>query len=91
MTGQSIQHRRRTEAVQQISSQADPRKRRILFDAAKTTDLIDRLEKETANQSLTVNGSYGQPVLNPLVAAAPYGSGLMAQLMARLNYEGRED
>lgn len=70
---------------------ADPHKRRILFDAAKTADLIDRLEKESAKQSLTVNGSYGQPVLNPLVAAAQTARGLMAQLMARLNFEGQED
>ncbi len=79
------------EVTDEFDLSVDPHKRRILFDAAKTADLIDKLEKEYANQPLTAKGSYGQPVLNPLVAAGQSARGLMAQLMARLNFEGHED
>ncbi|MDM2176198.1 hypothetical protein PP452_08770 [Mycobacteroides abscessus] len=70
----------------------DPHKRRILYDACKTADLIDTLDKAMTGQSLTVRGSMGQQVINPLVAQAQSGRVMLAQLLARLNLaEAGED
>jgi hypothetical protein len=76
--------------VGEFEVESDPHKLRILFDACKTADFIDRLEKESANQPLTAKGSYGQPVLNPLVAAAQTARTQLAQLLARLNFADLE-
>lgn len=70
----------------------DPHKRRILYDACKTADLIDTLDKAMSGQSLTVRGSMGQQVINPLIAQAQSGRVMLAQLLSRLNLaEAGED
>jgi hypothetical protein len=43
----------------------EPHKRRILFDACKTADLIDRLDAAMEGQQLTAKGSTGQLVIHP--------------------------
>lgn len=45
-----------------------PDELRILEDACREADLIDRLEKELTDADLVVHGSQGQPVANPLVS-----------------------
>ena len=47
-----------------------PDELRILEDACREADLVDRLEAELAKPDtpLTVKGSQGQPVANPLVS-----------------------
>lgn len=44
-----------------------PDELRVLEDACRQVDLVERLEKELAGADLTVRGSQGQPVANPLV------------------------
>ncbi len=68
-----------------------PEKRRILYDAARTADFIDRLEKEAKGQPMTACGSYGQPVVNPLLAAAQSARSSLAALLSRLNFEEISD
>lgn len=69
----------------------DPDKRRILFDACGTADLVDELEKGRAGEPLTVKGSKFQPVIHPLISELRYQRGLLAQLLARLNFAPMED
>lgn len=65
----------------------EPAKLRILFDACKMADAIDRLDKEAAKSPLIVEGSYQHPA----VAGAQTARSLLAQLLARLNFEGPPD
>src|SRR5690606_12587211 len=44
-----------------------PDELRVLEDACRQVDLIERIEKALADQDLIVRGSQGQPVANPLV------------------------
>lgn len=44
-----------------------PDELRMLEDACREADLIDRLEAELVGAPLTVQGSQGQPVANPLI------------------------
>lgn len=44
-----------------------PDELRILEDACREVDLVDRLEAALIGADLTVRGSQGQPVANPLV------------------------
>lgn len=69
----------------------EPAKLRILFDACKMADAIDRLDKEAAKSPLIVRGSYQQPVLHPAVAGAQTARSLLAQLLARLNFAEPEE
>lgn len=48
--------------------QLRPDEVRILEDACREVDLIERLEDALAGAPLTVSGSQGQPVANPLVS-----------------------
>jgi hypothetical protein len=45
-----------------------PDERRILEDSCRLADTIAALERAMKGQPLTVKGSAGQPVLNPLMA-----------------------
>lgn len=65
----------------------EPHKRRILFDACKMADAIDRLDKEADSAPLIAKGSYGQPVLHPAFAGAQTARSALAALLARLNFE----
>ena len=69
----------------------EPHKRRILFDACKTADVIKRLDDVASKQPVTVKGSMGQEVIHPCIAQAQTARGQLAQLLARLNFAGLED
>nr|WP_249338217.1 hypothetical protein [Tsukamurella paurometabola] len=64
-----------------------PDKLRILTDACKIADVIDRLDKEAEASPLVVKGSYGQPVIHPCLSQAQSSRALLAQHLARLNLE----
>lgn len=66
----------------------DPDKQRILFDACKTADMLDLLEKGMRGQPLTVKGSANQMVIHPLIAELRACRALLSNLLARLNFEG---
>ena len=69
----------------------EPHKIRILTDACKTADLIKRLDDAAAKAPLTVRGSMGQEVINPLIAQSQTARGQLAQLLTRLNFAAPED
>lgn len=50
--------------VDEFDMIAEPHKRRILFDACKTADLIKRLDGVAAKAPVTVKGYMGQARLN---------------------------
>ncbi|MGL6235106.1 MAG: hypothetical protein ACRC20_07150 [Segniliparus sp.] len=62
----------------------EPHKQRILFDACKTADLVKRLDDAAEGAPLIVQGSTGQPVINPTVSQSQSARSLLAQLLARL-------
>ncbi|MFI2841696.1 P27 family phage terminase small subunit [Mycolicibacterium sp. PDY-3] len=64
----------------------EPHKRRILLDACKTADLIERLDTAMAGESLTSKGSMGQLVIHPLIAQSQSSRTQLAQLLSRLNF-----
>ena len=70
---------------------SEPHKLRILFDASKMADSIDAMEKAMQGQPMTVRGSAGQQVINPLISEQRFARALLAQLLARLNFEGVSD
>lgn len=61
--------------VAQFNLSLEPHKRRILFDACKTADVIKRLDNASRKAPLTVKGSMGQEVINPLIAQAQVARG----------------
>ena len=69
----------------------EPHKRRILFDACKTADLIDRLDEAMNGQPLTAKGSMGQLVIHPLIAQSQAARTQLAQLLSRLNFAPPEE
>ncbi|SUA04012.1 Uncharacterised protein [Mycolicibacterium fortuitum] len=69
----------------------EPDKLRILYDACKTADLVDELEKGRAGEPLMVLGSARQKTISPLISELRYQRGLLAQLIARLNFAPREE
>ncbi|SOJ53585.1 hypothetical protein MSIMFB_01085 [Mycobacterium simulans] len=70
---------------------AEPHKVRILSDACATADVIKRLDDAARKAPLTVKGSMGQEVINPLIAQAQTARGQLAQLLGRLNFAGQDD
>lgn len=62
-----------------------PDELRLLEDACRTADMVDRLEREVAKAPLTVAGSMGQPVPNPLIAEVRQQRAILAQLLRRLD------
>ena len=64
-----------------------PHKQRILQDACETADLIDEMKKGQRGEPLTVKGSQQQPVIHPLISELRFARALLAQLLARLNFE----
>jgi len=77
--------------VSDYDLEEEPHKRRILFDACKVADLVDKLEKAMTGQPMTVKGSQLQPVIHPLISEVRYQRGLLAQLLARLNFAPAEE
>jgi hypothetical protein len=61
-----------------------PDEYRILEDACREVDLIDRLEEALQDAELIVHGSMGQPVANPLVQEIRQHRGQLRQLFAAL-------
>ncbi len=69
----------------------EPAKLEILAHACRVSDAIAGLERAAAKEPLTVRGSAGQKVIQPLISEIRFQRGLLAQLLARLNFEGQED
>lgn len=65
----------------------DPDKAEILAQACRVVDQIAELDEAAAEAPLTVRGSMGQPVISPFIAEARVQRALLAQLLARLNFE----
>lgn len=57
---------------------------RILEDACREVDLIERLEDELDGEPLTVTGSMGQLVAHPLVQELRQHRSVLARLLAQL-------
>lgn len=57
---------------------------RILEDACREVDLVERLEKELRKAPLTVEGSMGQPVSNPLVQEIRQHRSVIQRLLVSL-------
>lgn len=79
------------EIVGEFDVNEEPHKRRILFDACKTADLIDQLETAMQSQPLTAKGSMGQLVIHPLIAQSQSARTQLAQLLTRLNFAPPEE
>lgn len=69
----------------------EPHKLQILSQACRTVDLISELDEAAAEAPLTVKGSMGQPVISPFISEARAQRSLLAQLLARLNFEATFD
>lgn len=57
---------------------------RILEDACREIDLVERLEAELKGAKLIVHGSQGQPVANPLVQELRQHRGVLTRLFGAL-------
>lgn len=69
----------------------DPDKAELLYQACRTKDQIAELDEAAAEAPLTVKGSMGQPVISPFIAEARVQRGLLAQLLARMNFAEAAD
>lgn len=65
----------------------DPHKVHILTQACRVADIVAELDEAADQAPLTVKGSMGQPVISPFIAEARVQRALLAQLLARLNFE----
>lgn len=57
---------------------------RVLEDACREIDLIERLEREQRDAPLVVEGSQGQPVASPLVQELRQHRAVLSRLFAAL-------
>ena len=57
---------------------------RILEDACREVDLVERLERELKKAKLTVEGSMGQPVANPLMQEIRQHRSIVQRLLGSL-------
>lgn len=57
---------------------------RLLEDACREQDLVDRLEREIKSGPLMVSGSMGQEVANPLIGEVRQHRTVLARLFAQL-------
>ncbi len=69
----------------------DPHKQEILAQACRVADVIAELDEHAAQAPLTVKGSMGQAVIQPTLQEARMQRGLLAQLLARLNFSEESD
>lgn len=60
---------------------------RILEDACREIDLIEKMEKEMRTQPLTVQGSMGQIVAHPLTQELRQHRAIFKTLIAALKFE----
>lgn len=63
---------------------------RVLEDACREVDLIERLEEGLQGAPLVVNGSQGQPVANPIVQELRQHRALVSRLLAALKLSDDE-
>lgn len=56
----------------------------ILVTACRTADTVAAIERALVGEPLTVEGSAGQQVLNPLVSEVRFQRAALAQLLGRL-------
>lgn len=63
---------------------------RVLEDACREVDLIERLELELRDSKLVVEGSMGQPVASPLVQEIRQHRATLARLFAALKLPADE-
>ena len=70
----------------QVTEQYDLRsdELRVLEDACREMDLIDRLERELEDADTIVHGSQGQPVINPLISEQRQHRATLAALLRQL-------
>ena len=80
-----------TGVIGEFNLAYEPHKVRILTDACKTVDVIKRMDDASAKAPLTVKGSMGQEVINPLIAQSQTARSQLAHLLGRLNFAGPED
>ncbi|MEU9581066.1 hypothetical protein [Streptomyces chilikensis] len=64
---------------------------RVLGDACREVDLIERLEDALRDAPLVVTGSMKQPVANPLVQELRQHRALVARLLAALKLPDEEE
>jgi hypothetical protein len=69
----------------------EPHKVQVLTQACRVVDQIAELDEAAVQAPLTVKGSMGQAVISPFIAEARAQRSLLAQLLARLNFEGAGD
>ncbi|MGB5794540.1 MAG: hypothetical protein WBH51_01965 [Mycolicibacter algericus] len=65
----------------------EPHKLQILAQACRVSDVIAELDEAADEAPLTVKGSMGQQVISPFISEARAQRSLLAQLLARLNFE----
>ena len=63
---------------------------RVLEDACREVDLIERLEEGMRGAALVVTGSQGQPVANPIVQELRQHRALVARLLGLLKLPDEE-
>lgn len=68
-----------------------PDEERMLEDAARQADLIDRLESALATADLVVKGSMGQPAPSPLLTEIRQHRTVLANLLGKLKLTEPED
>lgn len=68
-----------------------PDELRILEDACREVDLVDRLEAALVGADLTVKGSQGQPVANPLVQEIRQHRQVVKALLGSLKLPDEDD
>lgn len=71
---------------QEISGKYElrPDEHRLLEDACREADLIDRMESEIQGMPLTARGSQGQPVAAPLVTEIRQHRATLARMLGQL-------
>src|SRR5690606_5966339 len=68
-----------------------PDELRVLEDACREVDLIERLEEELRDAQLVVRGSMGQPVANPLVQEIRQHRAVLRGLLGSLKLPDEDD
>lgn len=71
--------------------ETEPHKLQILGQACRVVDVIAELDEAADQAPLLTKGSMGQAVISPFIAEARAQRSLLAQLLARLNFEGASD
>lgn len=75
------------QKVTAVAKFEDPRETHALFNACQFEDDIARCRKELEGSPLTVQGSTGQPVENPLLGSIRNATLLQQRLLASIAHE----